>query len=342
MLQNRLARLAFITAVTTSLFASQADAARILIVTDETRATKAREVAELFRKTAPFNRMSNLDFKVIQTTARKLGCQAAAISEKDEATLAALSDEDQLAFSEFRDRLARLRQNQNSPEASPMSLPPSCNNKGGTPERLISCDTPTARTYLNGLKKSEGARFAIVVKTDSRYGGSGGTNPVITSASPAAMALHELMHQLGFADEYGYYNACEADTYCGQQVGNDVSPSGFGNLPGTSFNVALFNSRGSYSGDSDVRAKHGAALPWLSAIASSTKLTTGSKLGSPDSSKTGIFRAIVCDKASKRMETWQSTPNDTIMRTLQTTSIPRAYWNTIARSLGTSLKSAAE
>jgi hypothetical protein len=189
-----------------------------------------------------------------------------------------------------------------------------------------------------GSLKTEKASIAIVVKADSRYGGSGGKRPVITTASPASMAIHELMHQLGFADEYAYISACEADIYCPAGVSDSKSPSGFGNLPGTSYNVAAFNARSSYASSDDARRAHAKSIPWFSFIPTKASLITHGKLGSPSTGMAaGLYRAIVCDKATQRRDTWQAVSESTIMKTLSTTRIPKAYWPTLARSLGTTL-----
>lgn len=299
----------------------------MLIVTDQPKAAKAQEVASLFRTTEPYSLMRDLKLKVIQTTETKLGCTSAPANAED---IVAASDSDQqnlLARSEWRERNRAFRGG---------GLPASCSNKENPIARLISCDTPQANAYLSALQKTETAQQIIVVKTDARYGGSGGTRPVITTGSPASMAIHELMHQLGFADEYSYISACEADIYCGAGADDFKSPSGYGYLPGSSFNVAAFNSRANYSSNADVRKVHGSQIPWLSFIAKSTDLTSNGKLGSaPTPGQIGLYRAVVCDLATDRRDTWQSTSDDTIMKTLATTRIPKDYWNTIAKSLGT-------
>jgi hypothetical protein len=320
---SRLALLPILLLTATQAFATTT----MLIVTDQPKAAKAQEVAALFRTTKPYSLMKDLKLKVIQTSAAKLGCQAAPISAADVVATNESDQETLLARSEWRDRESRAKN---------FDLPRSCSNKDAPISRLISCDTPQANRYLAALQKTERAQAIIVVKTDSRYGGSGGSRPVITTGSPAAMAIHELMHQLGFADEYAYTNACEADIYCDENAGDFKSPSGYGALPGTSFNVAAFNARTTYSSNADVRKTHGRDIPWLSFISASTDLVTAGRLGSPaKAGEIGLYRAVVCDKASDRHDTWLSTSDATIMKTLGTTYIPKDYWNTIAKSLGT-------
>jgi hypothetical protein len=334
-------RAQWITAVSVAVctfIGAKAHAVKVLIVTDQSKAVKAREVANLFRTTEPFSLMRGLEFKVIQTSARKLGCEVRAASALEAHATVEMTDEDALAKVESQDRLATLLEQVHLTDDKAAGLPASCNDKGGTvPTRLISCQSATTKTYIDGLLASEKATYAIIVKDESRYGGSGGVTPVITTGSPASMAIHEFMHRLGFADEYGYYNSCEADIYCEQQRDDVVSRSGYGSLPGTSFNVARFNAYASYKNDSEVRTRHASQLPWLPSVSKSTRLTTGSKLGTPEAGKIGIYRAIVCDKATKKTETWQSTSRPNIMQTLSTTLVPKPYWSTIAKSLGTKL-----
>ncbi|MGG2352376.1 hypothetical protein ACE4Z7_24550, partial [Salmonella enterica] len=85
--------------------------------------------------------------------------------------------------------------------------------------------------------------------------------------------------QLGFADEYQYSNACEADIYCDSSNGDFKSPSGYGALPGTSFNVAAFNAKSNYASSAEARKAHASRIPWLSQIPSSTELIHGHQLG---------------------------------------------------------------
>ena len=247
-----------------------------------------------------------------------------------------LRSEDALAYFESVDRLSRIHSNAKNLKADP--TPASCVGEKAKPVRLITCDTPKARRYLGGVKAAHGADFVLVVLNLNRYGGSGGVYPVITTGSPATMMVHEFMHQLGFADEYAYLNACEADTYCDLQAGDTKSKSGYGSLPGTSFNVALFNSFNSYIDDQDVKNRHATSIPWVNSIATTTPLQVSGKIGTPSSlGKVGLYQTIVCERASRRLDTWQSVPQSTIMKALSTNYVPDVYWNTIAKSLGTRL-----
>lgn len=322
--------------------AQPARATRILIVTDQPKAVKAREVAALFSSVEPYSLMKDLSLKVIQTSSSKLGCQSAAPSALDVISATAQDTESNVLLqeSESRDRLAISLGYR--AHLTVLNLPPSCDNKsGGVPSRLITCETRQSLKYLAALKKTEKASYAIIVKDESRYGGSGGLNPVITTGSPAAMALHELMHRLGFADEYSYHNSCEADLYCPAGGDDWISPSGYGAHPTTSFNVAVFTPQASYASNAEVRAAHGKQIPWLIFIDKSTDIMKAGKIGTPPSPHAGViglYRSTVCDQASVTTPTWQSISQPTIMKTLSTTYIPKDYWATIATSLGTHLK----
>ncbi len=317
-----------------ALALQNARAIKIVIVTDQTKAVKAQEVAALFRSTEPFSRLKNLDFKVIKTSSAKLGCNVAPPTALD---VAADKNFDLLENVESRDRLATSLNLKK--RSARFLLPASCNDQGSTPPtRLIACDSIQSILFLGALKKTEKAAFVIVVKDEPRYGGSGGENPVITTGSPASMAIHELLHQLGFADEYNYLNACEADLYCPPGGDDTISRSGFGSHPTTAFNVAVFLEEKSYGSSDDVRNKHNKQIHWLNFIDKKTELLTNGKVGTPQRGLIGLYRSGVCEKASTLTPTWESVSEPTIMRTLKTTYIPKDYWPTIAKSLNTKIE----
>ena len=330
-LKNHFARILITVILCAALAPSRAWAVRIVLVTDQVNTNKAQEVVAVFQSTPPFSRLKNLEFQITPTTAKRLGCYVAP------QTLTAESFEPDLAKAESMEREFIL--NTIAPRAS---LPKSCPKKSAPIDRLIACDTPQALKYLSRVQKARRADFVLVVKADVRYGGSGGRFPVITTGSPATMALHELMHQLGFADEYAYENACEADIYCDQKADDTISKNGFGFLPGTSFNVAQFNGFNSYIDDADVRKRHGSQIPWLKSILLTTPLQVQGHIGTPISPvdplvDIGLYPAITCQKASKRFDTWQADPRITIMRALTTNYIPEVYWEPLAKALNTSL-----
>jgi hypothetical protein len=308
-----------------------AAAALILLVTDQPGSEKARAVKMAFETTAPFSKMPDLDLQIVSVSSDELGCESATPSNFDLLPF----DGNILAFTEWRDRIGLAID-------AKRELPFTC-KETPKPQRLIDCDTPKARAFLSALKQDRGAEFALVIKNDPRYGGSGGLNPVITTGSPELMAIHEFMHRLGFADEYEFTTDCEADLYCVDSAKDQDVPSnsGYGNLPGWSFNVPRFNSLDSYDSNKVARRAHGKLVPWLPLISRDTLLVTGRTLGSPESVRFGLHRAVVCNKATERSDTWRAENADNVMHSLHTNYIPELYWETIARSLGTTIDSGA-
>lgn len=320
-------------AILLSSLAIGAEAATVVIVTDQPGQVKAKEVVSVLKSTPPFSRLKSFTLKIKSATTKTIGCDAAPLANQK--SLFFSSVDDGLRHFESIDRMSRPPRDAkfaNEPR------PQSCAGEKEKPARLITCDTPKARAYLGGVKASMNADHVLVVLNLPQYGGSGGTYPVMTAGSPATMMVHEFLHQLGFADEYAYISACEADTYCDLQASDSKSKSGYGYLPGTSFNVALFNAFNSYIDDEDVRNRHAAQLPWSASIAKTTPLQVGGKLGTPASDfSVGVHEAIVCSKATRHLETWQPDPRSTIMQSLKTNYLPEVYWNTVAKSLGTTV-----
>jgi hypothetical protein len=180
--------------------------------------------------------------------------------------------------------------------------------------RLPECDT-------HGIVLDAAARGvsqAIIVKDNPVYGGSGGAIPIVTTGSPATVAVHEYMHTLGLSDEY-QYSAAEAVTYC-QGVS---SP----NL------VYIEPNPNGYQNDSSARSQHMGQIPWAEFIKSETPIThsggtllgtdgvnhdmyatpnsTGaaSRMGSP----VGLYEGKTCKSAVPAMTTWQPGREASIM-----------------------------
>lgn len=308
-----------------------AKAATVVIVTDQPGQTKAKEVASVLKSTPPFSRLKSFDIEFKSASTATIGCHTTLLEAQKAKNFR--SDDEALRYFESIDRLAHVHSTA-AKFAEP--IPASCGGDKSKPTRLITCDTPKANRYLGAVKASMRADHVLVVLNLPQYGGSGGRYPVMTVGSPATMMIHEFLHQLGFADEYAYISACEADTYCDGFSGDMKSKSGYGYLPGTSFNIALFNAFNSYVDDQDVRNRHSTKLPWISSIGGSTPLQVEGKLGTPSNDgRIGIYTAITCSKASRRLDTWQPDSRTTIMQSLKTNYVPQVYWNTIAKSLGT-------
>ncbi|MFN7728956.1 MAG: hypothetical protein ACK5P7_07355 [Bdellovibrio sp.] len=110
------------------------------------------------------------------------------------------------------------------------------------------------------------------------------TGGAVTSASPPAVALHELLHLVGFKDEYAYVNEGEANLYC---AARSMAP-----------NLTIFLSSPPYSSDGDARARHAGDIPWYSRI-NAPSISSPPELGTTENDKTGLYPAKTCEKATK-------------------------------------------
>jgi hypothetical protein len=309
-----------------------AHASSILLVTDEPSMAKAKDVTDLFHTSEPFSKLKDLQVSTVYVSSQTLGCDEGP-SPQFTAAFNTLDDDQKLIYAESMRRHGAI-----SKLAKPMASCSLVQLQAQVPSnRLVSCDTPQAKKVLGALFKKYQPNFLIIVKLNPNYGGSGGDYPLLTTGSPSNMAFHELMHRLGFADEYEYPDACEADTYCHIQHDDWISLSGFGALPGTAFNVARFNALSSYASDKSARIKHHRKIPWYAQIDAQTPIEVGGKLGSLPSDATALYKTNVCAKGNFRHDTWTPTTAVTIMQTLHTSYIPPIYWPIIAKSLGTEI-----
>jgi hypothetical protein len=187
----------------------------------------------------------------------------------------------------------------------------------GSDERYTKCNSE----MIAKEAASKGIDQAIIVKSSNKYGGSGGSIPIITSGSPANMALHEYLHTLGLADEYPYPSS-EANYYCKQ---NDPQ--------GTNLTVIEPKASG-YPSDSFARSEHMRQIPWGLRIKPETLITSGQTLGtgkvstqtltpsnnSDDknriSTAIGLYAAPTCLKATPPVHMWQPNGEITIMNNL--------------------------
>ncbi|MBC7537693.1 MAG: hypothetical protein H7281_02640 [Bacteriovorax sp.] len=180
--------------------------------------------------------------------------------------------------------------------------------------RLPECDTHAI--VLDAAQR--GVSQAIIVKDNPIYGGSGGAIPVVTTGSPASVAVHEYMHTLGLSDEY-QYSASEAVIYC-----KSVS----------SPNLAFIepNPNG-YQNDSSARSQHMGHIPWGEFIKSETPIThsggtllgtdgvnhdmyaTPNSTGAPSrmGSSVGLYEGKTCKSAVPPLKTWQPGREASIM-----------------------------
>ena len=163
---------------------------------------------------------------------------------------------------------------------------------------------------------------ALIIMDHERYGGSGGSIPVMTTNSPPTTMVHEYLHTLGLCDEY-QYSADEADTYC---PGMDRRE-----------NSAIISPEDSYSSDADARNEHRRDIMWYQDIASNTPITNGGsrslnlgtgRVGNVSapvnrtteptsvSSPIGLYRGTGCDNASRPIYLWHPGQERNIMERL--------------------------
>ncbi len=111
----------------------------------------------------------------------------------------------------FRQMLAASKLSITVVYTTPENLP--CEEFGN---RGLNCSgAPTF--YVSG--GYDGGQFdkVLAVKASPNWRGSGqlgGTSSQITSGDDASSGIHELLHTLGFYDEYTYVDENEANTYC--------------------------------------------------------------------------------------------------------------------------------
>ena len=155
--------------------------------------------------------------------------------------------------------------------------------------RNISCNNE----LITQESVAAGFDQAFVVSNISSFGGSGGSVPVMTTASsvPLSMMVHEYLHTIGFGDEYAYYTALEADRFC--------EPSEIRRF----VNLAMIQPlAGGYSSDTQARSLHDDDIPWFNLIPSDVLITTGSSLGTPPGPYGGdiygLFPAETCNLAT--------------------------------------------
>ena len=188
------------------------------------------------------------------------------------------------------------------------------NEKGEIMQRTVTCDNTEK---LNELTAKKGADQAMIVKNLDYHGGSSyeGGIPVMTTGSDPRVMLHEYMHTLGLCDEYEY-PAEEANIYCSNMVKKP--------------NAVVIEPLPYYSSDTHARREHMFDIPWYSGILETTKITSGSNLGTgvagndkevPNNSDIpavlsepiGLYQGKTCKNASPVKKTWLPGGRKTVM-----------------------------
>ena len=158
--------------------------------------------------------------------------------------------------------------------------------------RLIDCD----KSYISMKAARDGVDQAFIVSDSKRYGGSGGSIPVITSSkkTPVSMIVHEYLHTLGFGDEYAYSKS-EARLYCTKKEMDKY------------LNLTIIEPlKDGYESDIYARTVHSSDISWYPDIKPSTPISS-SLLGTPDEKKgsIGLFSAKSCANAAEKVRLWK-------------------------------------
>ena len=213
--------------------------------------------------------------------------------------------------------------------------------QGKVIKRLIECNDDYAVRLAQKVNADR-----VVVISDTATGGAAGSVANIGTAGWGAklknwtgidpfssVVIHELLHTWGFTDEYTYPKN-DAKIYCDKDgvAGRKSSP-----------NVVVLKDRAPYSSDASAKSIHGPEIPWFGGIKPSTKITTGSNLGTPKEGSffskevvVGLFPAGVCDNSEPPIPTWKPTDQISIMETT-VGEIPEAYHAHIYRAVGATL-----
>ena len=176
-----------------------------------------------------------------------------------------------------------------------------CKSENGI-DRLIVCDSK----LVSAVAAKSGMDQAFVVTNNPKYGGSGGSVPVITTSAetPYSMMIHEYLHTLGFGDEYAY-SASEAEIYCKRSL--------------FYINLAIIEPQpqGYSGGDAEARKIHSKDIPWYTVIQPTTWIASN-RLGTPgnDTNRVGLFPAQTCRKKAKPMTLWRPGSHTNVMEDL--------------------------
>jgi hypothetical protein len=281
--------------------AQSAHAKKLVILTDQQSAAKAKDIQKLITSTTPFKLLNASEFSVevhvIDAVAHPVHCAPKLIKYTDQEieSLKYYSEKSGIPISDAQLALYK---------------------KGYTIDRLVECD----KAVLASLGAQFQADRVMFVHESNWEGGSGGDIPIILSGSRSGIGMHEWLHGYGLADEYAYSKE-EAPFYCGQHQWA---------------NVAIFNEQAPYRSSDDVRTRHHDQIPFLPYIGEHAVLITGEELGSPKAGQLGIFVSRTCSNVVPKLQSWKSSSNPTIMEDPVSTYIPKPYWPAILSGLGVS------
>jgi hypothetical protein len=265
-----------------------ATAGTISILTDQPDGSAAKELIELIKITPPFSRIKDLKINLIQQEVSCKKITGIALTEQKKAN----------------------------------TLPESCKTNSGKKEaekslaRAPGCENYSELAKIQAETQSD---FLIFIKNDPRSGGASGAFTVITSGTPSVIGIHELLHRMGFGDEYPFATTCEADIFCSPRF--------------KWVNIAMFKDNPPYSSDSSARQQHNKNIPWFSKILPNTLITTGDQLGTSKPNVIGLYPAQTCFKNTQNIKAWRPGDYGTVMGEGLTTYIPQNFWDQIATAL---------
>lgn len=189
--------------------------------------------------------------------------------------------------------------------------------------RVVTCDSEAIIAHMAGENNAD---RVILVYDSASYGGASSSTAMVSVGLPTNGAIHELMHTFGFADDYMYASACEADTYCPRWKSTP--------------NSTIFQDSPPYPSDAVARARHSSQIPWFAQILPTTLITTGSQLGTPVRGAIGLYPGKQCIYSSDHLKIWSPGDLPTVMETLNVSYIPKSYWPAVAEGLHTRILSA--
>ena len=275
-----------------------AHAFKLVILTNQPGQAKALEVQTFMKSLAPFRYMqpSELEIDIESIDIAREGISCAPLKVKyDKVQLQSLQ-----AWSDAN--------HVNLTKADMKKY-----KKGYEITRNVDCD----RSALARIGARFGADQSMFILDHEGSGGSGGDVPILYSGSLKMVAVHELLHTFGMADEYSYSRE-EAPAFCAKS---------------TWTNVAIFEDRPPYAGNADAVARHGLQIQWLPTLGSKPDLTTGTNLGTAYYGHLGLYPAKTCSAIS--MKSWKATPFPSIMESLASGWIPKSMWPPILTGMRT-------
>lgn len=151
--------------------------------------------------------------------------------------------------------------------------------------RILSCDNDNE---IQKIRKEVGGNRSIIFLSSLNGGGSDDTSAVIGN-NHYDQALHEVLHQIGFADEYTYgYNDWAQNMCLINKVSKRINI------------VSLDLSNMTFSSEIEARIFLSGKIPWIEKIPASVSILQNGKLGTPKGvypvGTIGLFQGGACQE----------------------------------------------